>query len=245
MALLLWYNHIRFGSFLETGMRYTLTPFNMDLLMQEGRFMSSVYILPNLLYYFFAPIRLKDVFPFLRPIWDEYPVFTSFLKRFDLPDSHFVESITGLLFVMPTILFVGYLIGELVCGPPQLQAGIKSAPTADGHPERKMSINLISVIFLLGGIMAAIPVMLYFYVAARFLLDAVPLLAMASVIGAWRLHLSNRAYPIRGRVVTVLILVIVILAAIVSFILSLTGAGSRLDDLNPALYNWLVTLFSR
>jgi hypothetical protein len=65
-----WYNWMRFGSMLETGLRYQMNTVDAALVMQEHRFelFSPLYVIQNVWNYFLAPPYVRPVFPFLTPI---------------------------------------------------------------------------------------------------------------------------------------------------------------------------------
>lgn len=67
---LLWYNHIRFGSWFDFGASYNLTGFDMVHMTFPAR-----NILPLMFYYFFQPANVTGMFPFVSgtstflPVW--------------------------------------------------------------------------------------------------------------------------------------------------------------------------------
>ncbi len=245
IGLLGLYNFIRFGSFLETGFRYALAPRDLNLMMQEGQIFNIVYFLPNLLYYFITPLQFISLFPFVRPLWGQLPVFSSFLKRFDLPAVYRVESATGLLFAMPTILLSGFLVKELLCGQTRLGRSSEGELDTESESSGDRGLRRTLWIILTAGILAAAPIFLFFFVATRYLLDAIPLLTIITVVGTWQLYSASRAYPLRRSLAILLILTGVVVATLVSFLLALSGADSRFDDQNPVLFKSLVEFFSR
>jgi len=99
-------------------------------------------------------------------------------------------------------------------------------------------------VLLIAGLMAAVPVVLYFWVSNRFLLDSVPLLAITAVVGTWLLYSKNRKYTLRRAFTTLLIISVVITASLISFLLAITGSWTRFDDLNPVLWKSLTDFFA-
>ena len=71
VGLLGFYNYVRFGSFLETGLRYQLSVINLNQLIKYGQLFKLICLPPNLIYYLVAPVRLRTIFPFVRPIFGE------------------------------------------------------------------------------------------------------------------------------------------------------------------------------
>lgn len=237
-----FYNQIRFGSVWETGIGYQMTAVDVRAQIARGHLFNLLYLPPNLLYYLFTPIRIIQGFPFVRPQWEPYPPFSQFLARLKVPEAWGLESMAGLVFSLPMLLFAATLAAKLLCfGQTQLKGVTRSqssnSPTAQNW-------RRTSGIILIAGCAAGIPVIFYTYVSTRFLLDAIPLLALCSVIGAWHIYLSNRLWPIRRRLTNSIILLAVGISTIVSLLLAMSGALSRFDDVNPELYNSLVELFS-
>ncbi len=103
----------------------------------------------------------------------------------------------------------------------------------------------LALVFFAGSVMAFLPIGLYFWVATRFLMDFVPLLMLSAVLASWEAVRRTADSPAsRGLLVTAMPLLIV-LGAVLSFLLAVTGSGTRMDDLNPELWERLVRLFAR
>ena len=100
-----WYNQIRFGSPIEFGARYAFTEFDIGAELERGTVFNLRYLVPNTLYYLLAPVRLISRFPFLRPVYYEYPLFTQLLTKVGVPAEHRVEDATRLVFAAPALLF--------------------------------------------------------------------------------------------------------------------------------------------
>jgi len=240
------YNFARFGNIYETGFQYQINLNDLRQQIADGLVLNPVYLLPNLLYYLVAPVRFVGTFPFLRPVWGPYPPFEAFLNRLSLPEFHGVESVAGLAFAMPSLVLVVMLLGDLSCGPGPIG---RRSPTSTSAPSGSKSrrvpdLRWVVLTAILMGLAAAAPTFLYSYVSTRFLLDAIPMFALLTVVGAWQLHLRWRIFPLRGPLSTAMIFSLVAISAGVSFVLALSGADSRFDDANPALFGFLVRLFS-
>jgi len=184
-ALLGYYNHIRFGSVFETGIRYSLNLRDQYYLIQTGQFFNLSYLAPNMIYYLATPARKTPVFPFIRPVRESPASFSLFLNRLDVPDSHAVEGITGLMVAAPLILFSGILMAHLVCYPESRQDGNDKA------------LRRISVTILLAGLLAGMPLLLYFLVNSRYLMDFSPLWIIFSFVGSWVLSRESMPYSIQ------------------------------------------------
>ena len=237
-----WYNLIRFGSLFETGFRFQFTEFDLSAKLDKGTIFSLRYLVPNTLYYLLAPVRPISSFPFLRAVYYEYPFFTQLLSRFAVPAEYRVEDATGLVFAAPTLLFaVTFVRKWLYDEIPRESRNDPSAIHAVGRPLTDQ--GSIGSLLLLAGLAGVVPIFLFFYTTTRYEMDFVPLFAIVAVLGMWRLYVDTRPYPIQSRLATGAIILIVTAGTLVSLLLAVIGAASRFDDLNPGLYNFLVSLF--
>lgn len=231
-ALLGYYNHIRFGSVFETGIRYSLNLRDQYYLIQTGQFFNLSYLAPNMIYYLATPARKTPVFPFIRPVRESPASFSLFLNRLDIPDSHAVEGITGLMVAAPFILFSGILMAHLVCYPESRQDGNDKA------------LRRISVTILLAGLLAGMPLLLYFLVNSRYLMDFSPLWIIFSVVGSWVLSRESMPYSIQRSLVKILVISAAAMTLMMGFLLAVTGPAALFDDYNPGLWQWLRSLGS-
>ncbi len=238
------YNFVRFGSFIETGFRYQMANDN-NALMAQGQIFNLVYLLPNALYYSLAPLRSHPIFPFVRPSWEEIPPIASLVDRLDIPSVYRIQNVTGLLFALPAIALAGYLASQLLSGVMPLKPVEKGFSEMEQGGDGYRQLNRILGVLIIAGICAVVPTLLYFWVADRFMLDAVPLWALAAAAGSWYLYRSGCTYPARRYFSTVLIVAFAIMTAMVGFLLAFTGAGARLDDLNLSMYQKIIELFSK
>ncbi len=243
LGLLGVYNYVRFGSMLETGFRFALTPVDLTSLAEKGQLFNVAHLAPNLLYYAVTPVRPISLFPLIKPVRGEWPAFSMFLRRVEVLEVHSVEDITGLLVAVPFILFAGFLIAEFAHGQDPEVAANETVPVA-GDLYRASGFRRIAGALLLATVFASIPSLLYFFIASRFSLDYSPLLVIFSVMGSWLLYEASRPYPIRRALVNLLILSTIIASLVVSFLLAISGPASRFDDLNPVLWEKLIRLLS-
>ena len=167
------------------------------------------------------------------------------MSRLTIPAVYKVHDYVGLLFALPAIVFAGYLVVVVV----ERRRVFKPVESTSGsfRPDARpyFALRYVLAVILVSGILAAIPFMLYFWVADRFLLDAVPLLALAAAGGTWFLYQAGHSTPVRRAYSTVLIVGFTFATAVIGFLLAFTGAGSRFDDLNPEMYNRIIELFSQ
>lgn len=243
LIMLGFYNYVRFGNFLETGLRYSLNPHDLYKNIPMGFVFNPRYLLPGLLYYFVTPIRTVARFPFLKPYWGPVDGFVRILKPFGIPSIYTIDNSVGLLFTVPTILFVAYLSVSLFKG---LNVSLRNkASTSDQSCNTDLSYSARFTLgfILLAGIAASLPILTYFYVSCRYLLDFLPLLNIAIVAGMWQLFRVYNRYPIRRWLIIVLVISFIIYTTGVGFTLALTGAQTRFDDCNPILFQTLSQFF--
>lgn len=238
------YNYVRFGDVFETGFRYQLTPIDLNKYLSEGRIFNIAFFIPNLFYYFLTPFRPIPRFPFVRPRWAEPHFLSNFMKHLEFPDNHGVENITGIFFAMPTIVFTGTLVFALICSKKLLGPYTMEMPEGKRYSNDQNLFRISVLSILLAGIAAFLPILMYSGVATRFLLDAIPIFAILTVVGMWQLYVSNRHYPLRNFFIVLIIISLVISSTLISLLIAFSGADSRFDDLNPSLYNALVEFFS-
>jgi hypothetical protein len=226
----------------EFGTRYAFTEFDIGAELERGTIFSLRYLIPNTLYYLLAPVRLISRFPYLRPVYYEYPLFTQLLTKVGVPAEHRVEDATGLVFAAPALLFAVTYARRWFYGkvPGVFRKDLPAVQGADRTPADQGSLGLL---MLLAGLAGAVPVFLFFYTTTRYEMDFVPLLAIVAVLGMWRFYEDTRPYPIQSRLATAAITLIVTAGTLVSLLLAVSGAASRIDDLNPRMYSFLVTLF--
>lgn len=98
---------------------------------------------------------------------------------------------------MPTIYLSGYLVFELLDRQKIGDSHEKGVVEEHGGLDHGRRFRRILWVLLLAGLCVAVPALLYFWVADRFLLDAVPLFALTAAVGSWFLYDSGRIYPIR------------------------------------------------
>ncbi len=244
IALIGYYNLIRFGDFLETGLRYQLSTNDLPRMFEQGHVFNPIYLLPNLFYYLIAPIRFRTMFPIIRPLWEELPAVSMFLARFNIPEVYRIEDISGILITTPSFVLIGFLIWELICRRRSRDLKETSQLNIERDLRLGPSFRRVMWTFLLVGVVALVPILFYYWVANRFLLDAVPLFAILAAVGAWLLYEATRGFPLRGPLAVIFILTTVFLGLLISFLLAISGADSRFDDINPALFETLSRLFS-
>jgi hypothetical protein len=233
------YNVMRFGGPVEMGLRSPITATNTNDQMAWGTPFSLRYLVPNTFYHLLVPIRPIPSFPYLRAVYGDYEPFSKLLPRLGVPAVYTVEDAAGLVFAAPTLLFVlifaqKWLYGEIPRQP------ANESPVTKAAGWTHIDHGALGSLLLLSGLAGLLPVILLFFSAIRYGMDFVPLLAIVAVLGMWRSYEDTRPFPIQSRLATSAIILIVTAATLVSFLLALSGAGSRFDDANPSLFSFLV-----
>ncbi len=230
-----YYNFVRFGNFLEPGFRFQLTEANKSVQFAHDQLFSLQFLIPNSLYHFFAPLQLRSHFPFLRPVYGEYLPFSQFIKRLGIVPGPGIGAITGLIFAAPTLALNLPLLSRLLSAAGPTEIASKPAVERSSRQGFIVPLGHIGLVFFLAGVASSLPVLAYTYAASRYDLDFVPLLALSSVIGMWYLYEDSRPYPLRSKLAVLLIVALVVTSTAISFVLALSGAGSKFDDFKSVL----------
>jgi hypothetical protein len=205
-----WYNWARFGSIYEFGLRYQLNKDN--LLNNYDLVFSTSYIRINLKNYLLNPLQTVSTFPFVQANVGA----DSLIANTPGAMIYRARNITGLVYCLPFALFA---IVPLVNILPRF-VRIKSLRTPlDKH---LVSITSLSVGLAGGALLAAIPLLLYFRVAMRFLFDFTPMLALLTVIGFWQGYQLFLVRPIARILYSIIALGLSIFSIVVSILLSIS-----------------------
>jgi hypothetical protein len=244
LALLGFYNCSRFGSPLETGLRYQLSMIDLNRLIDAGLLFNATYLPSSLLYYLFAPLHIRATFPFVRPVFGELPLIQTYLARLGYPATHHVEDATGLLCAMPFLIASTICVGAYLRQSsrgihPERRQSPLSAKTQQSHDPLRMATLLLAA-----SLAAFAPTALYFWVATRFMLDFTPLLMLAATIVSWAVLHSGDVYPMRRGLLSLLTVLALVSTVCIALLLAITGPDARFDDLNPRLWGQLLRLFS-
>ncbi len=206
------YNHARFDSFTEFGYRYQLTSYN--LYQKIGETFAIEYLPPNLYKTLLNPLETRDTFPHLFPTrWAGPGWLTNYHPKMYLT---YTENITGIIVGSPFVLFA--LLG-FVKPRKDLRWILAS-----------LAVTFLAVFFTLQA---------FFFVAMRYMLDAVPTLAILTVIGYWHGFeiIKNRKFYIAA---TSLLLVYTLS---ISLVISYSGNLELFRIHNPELVQRLAWMF--
>ncbi|MCQ3938399.1 MAG: hypothetical protein DPW18_15325 [Chloroflexi bacterium] len=208
-----WYNHARFDSTTEFGYRYQLTSYN--LYQQIGETFALEYLPPNLYKTLFNPLERRDAFPYIFPTrWSGPGWLTNYQPKMYLT---YTENITGIFIASPFLLLAAL-------------AGIR--------PKRDLRWMLpaLSAAFLA----VFVTLQAFFFVAMRYMLDAVPTLALLSVIGFWHgfdLFKNSKAYSLAAAL-------LLIYSIAVSLLISFSGNLELFKIHNPELVRQMTWTFN-
>lgn len=207
------YNDARFGSVTEFGYSYQLTSYNLYEKIDET--FAIEYIPPNLYKTLLNPLERRDAFPHIFPTrWAGPDWLTNYKPKMYLT---FTENITGLFIGSPFVLFA-------------LLAFVK--------PRRDLRwiTSSIAITFLA----IFITLQSFFFVAMRYMLDAVPTLTLLVVIGFWHgfeLFKSNKIF------IAISLLLLTYTLAI-SLLISFSGNLESFRILNPELVREMTWTFN-
>jgi hypothetical protein len=207
------YNYARFGSFTEFGYSYQLTSYNLYEKMDQT--FAVEYIPPNLYKTLFNPLEQREVFPRIFPTrWAGPEWLTNYKPKMYLT---FTENITGLFISSPFILFA-------------LLAFIKP----------RQELRWVTASITLAFVAVFFTLQAFFFVAMRYLLDALPSLVLLTVVGFW-----HGFEIIKNKKAFIIIATLFLLHTItVSLVISYSGNLESFRILNPDLVQRLTWIFN-
>jgi len=225
-TLLAWYNHMRFGSFFETGHRYVFTYANLHKHYEQA--FSSKYLLSNLYNYALNTYRTLPVFPFIKPQWGIALRATDF---------YYTEQVTGILRSIPYVIF-SLMLTALLTHRWWRRWYSESDHVIPTIARRRESFLHWIVIALAGAILLSLLPTLFFYSASmRYLADWIPMLIILATLGIWEMSTSLKG------IWFILIWLVIAAAAWLSIrigiLLSISGYVLRFEKLNPELFQQL------
>lgn len=195
------YNYARFDSFTEFGYRYQLTSYNLYEKLDET--FSLNYIFPNTYKTLFNPLEQRISFPYLFPTRFSGPAWLEAERGFYLLKA---ESITGLLFSSPFLLFI-------------FLAGL----------QRDKKIFWINLSLIGSSILLFFILQSFFFIAMRYLLDLIPTLTLLAIIGFWNGYTLSKNKTLFFIVSSVLLSY----SIAISLIISISGNLEAFKNLNP------------
>jgi hypothetical protein len=201
-----WYNYSRFGSPLETGLRYQLTVENLH--EYYNLVFSMSYIHSNLHNYLLNPFKVIPAFPFIsmqqgKDLLAGGAPHELYLYR--------IREITGLLYSFPYILFAAI---------PIIATTIIEFKKISHQPiDHNESSALIFLVKSLAGVfmLAFLVLQPFFSTAMRYLDDSVPSLVLLSILGFWMAY----RYFANNRIAQTLLSIVSVSSAMLSIYIGL------------------------
>jgi hypothetical protein len=220
-----WYNWVRFGSILEFGYRYQLTL--LELPKRYGEIFSSTYIVPNLFNYFLNPFLLTDKFPFIIPQYGQH----YFGPRINFPRIYFSESVTGLVYTLPMMVFA--MIPLLM---------LLKNKISNGGMEQKL-LNWLQYCLIGITIIGFVILLAFFFATMRYLADVVPAVTLLCVLGFWQGFEYLARHQLIRRIYSGLLICLVAVSIILNNLLAISSYQERFWATNPSLMEQLNRLF--
>ena len=228
VAALGWYNWARFGSVLETGLRYQLA--GVQLEPYGSSTFSPHYVLQNLYNYLLNPPRLKYAFPYLSPVRGSTSSVSPWIR---LPAAYRAQEMLGLLYSAPLLV-----LSVLPTFSPRRKT------TKDDDTRHEIRGLRWLVAGLSGTFLTAFAFLLFFFWAAeRYTVDFFPELFLVSVIGVWQLDRKLTSRP-KLRIAFWVLSGGTLLASIIAgLLLAMSYNADGFRALNPVLWRQLSNLF--
>jgi hypothetical protein len=217
LLLLLGYNRLRFGAWLEFGLRLQLTWIDMRT--------GPAYLAPNLYTYLRRPLEWSCRFPFAYALTDMGA--RAFPPRTVLPPGYFVyEPAAGIW-----------------RGLPWSWLGLAAVVRAVRSTWLTRSLSPFSwavATIVLGGMAALAPLLVLSTATNRYLGDVVGLLALLGALGAHGVVEALGARPIARRLALAGVLLLAAATASIGLALGVKGQYANFQTNNPPLHDKLV-----
>lgn len=216
------YNFVRFSDPLEFGFRYTLGPPAVQSAGAQATF-GWRNIPANAYGYLFTPASITHQFPFVEPRLPTEAISLVALGTIQIarPDMSYVQLVTGLAVSTPFLVFVAYLFWWLMCDSND-SANRSRIPHGSDSEEGSGLHGLVGILCL-AALAAFVPILSFYGVAARYLLDVSPLLTILASLGSWAAYASAaRAQPTRWLMGAV-IMASAVASGVISILLALNN----------------------
>jgi hypothetical protein len=234
-AVIAWHNWARFGSVIETGLRYQLTI--LDLNSARRGIFALEHILPNLYIYFVSAPITQEAFPFIRPVRSE-----AVIEYFNAlaPLIYNAERITGLVFSNPFLLLAA--IPAALGWARQSQSKGRDAGSAgvpgDGIPLKWVVLSMAGAFSIL-----LATLLLFFYATVRYLLEIIPFAMLLSTVAFWHGYTALAGHARVRNLFIVLAVVLATASIIASVLLAFSSDGEWIRQHNPAFVTQLIRFF--
>ena len=230
VAALLAYNKMRFGAWLDFGLKYQMETIQLEL--------SARYAVATIHSYFLRTSELSCRFPFVIQHWDAglrpmppwMPVPQGWTEQ---------EPIIGILVAVPTVWLAPVAIRAAIrCF---LQASEASWPS---HPARRITFAWLVVTLLIAGTFAGAADFVFPAVTMRYLADFAGPWVILGLLGAMLMVARSRGALWRRWGSRVLVSALTIGTIVVGLLLGFQGYNNQFERNNPTLYEKAVTSFS-
>lgn len=226
LILLGWYNYARFDSVFETGFKYAMAgPYLQSYL---DKIFLPAYIPQNLYNYIFNPPVYH--YPFLRSALGQMQPVSSL---YTIPDVYFSDEITGWIYSAPFTFFALIPIFTLI---------INARKTKDVHQQ----FFQWTILGLLGSFAFALaPLLMFFWLSTRYIMDYMPELILLSIVGFWQGYDFLIKRPLPRAIYSLLGIALALATIAVGNAIGLSSHTARIKSYNPALWSFLVDFFGR
>jgi hypothetical protein len=231
------FNYLRFGSIIETGMKYQLTgdalPENMKAIFSLG------YFIPNSYSALFRPFGFTPgQFPFLSTPYVLDSMWANFIHR--PPTYYFGEPVTGVLVSIP------FLWMMLVPGFALVKRGFDWInQKADGVTLGNESFPRWGKWLISGALLVQYATTMCFVMTTmRYLADFVPLFILGTVIAIGSVLARPDTKNWEKRLILILTTILCAATLCIGLLVNLQGADYRFQKNNPVLFEEISTFFT-
>ncbi len=210
LVILGWYNWARFGSALETGIKYQLA--GPDLQAHTSDVFSPAYAIQNLYNYAANPPATTSRFPYIYSATGKMKPVS---QHFPLPDFYHAERVTGLIY---TGAFLALAIVPAIA-----LLLFKSKGLELTSEQRLLRWTIISLYGCT--LFGATSFILFFWAAERYLMDFLPGLVLLSMIGFWQVQKYLRNRRIGRRLFVAAAIALIVSSIVLSNLLALGSAS--------------------
>lgn len=234
-----WYNYIRFGSPLELGYRYTLIIYQGVDLSKTLSVFNPHFFLANLYNYLLNPISVSPTFPFVQTIHGNRSLY-AWLARTNSGYVH--QDVAGMLLATPFVLFFGFICYQaahrIIHSPiPRIRTYFSLLSSDEPNAE------FVAMTLGIGSVTNLVPLLFFYVNSMRYVVDFLPLLAIAAIIGAWALYARYQGIAWAGSLIRTAFTLTAGYSIILSLLLAISGDANRFQTMNPDLFEKLSHLF--
>jgi hypothetical protein len=223
VGLLLLYNHLRFGNFLEFGLRYQLG----ILRPLDYPFVSIQNFWINNYLHLISGIFINGSFPFFHVQSVNIPENITIPSYYPIYWVQVASSAAGLLMNIP---FLWIIIPGWICLEPWKREFLKP-------------IQYFTFLLLLGGTTNWLVVSLFSYAHMRYVIDFLPMFLLLSCLMYFMIYDHFREVIVGRAIVQCIAVTTVIYAALANIGISIEGYGQIFKKGNPELYTAIEHFF--